>query len=150
MTNIWDDPELRSGGDFVKLDNVGDRVSGTVSAIRKHRWDDGSVAPQVFLVTDDGEEKTLTAGQVRLKALLAEKQPGAGDHITVVLTDVEKRAGGKTLKHFSLDVKPGTGEAPVPQAESAAAPANGDAPDPAAVAAALQNMTPEQRAALGL
>jgi len=154
MTTVWDDPELRASGEFVKLEAVGDSVAGTVSAIRKHRWEDGSVCPQVFLVTDDGEEKTLTAGQVRLKALLGEKRPEAGDHITIRLTDVEKRAGGKTLKHFSLDVKPGGGNggaAPATTEPPASAPTTPAAvqPDPAAVAAALQNMTPEQRAALG-
>lgn len=143
---IWDDPELRAGGDFAKFETVGDSVTGTITAIRAHRWDDGSVCPQIFLVTDDGEEKTVTAGQVRLKAALAEKRPEAGDHLTIRLTDIEKRAGGKTLKHFDVQVKPGTGTpAPTP---AAATPA--PAADPAAVAAALGNLTAEQCAALGL
>lgn len=148
--SVWDDPEIRSGGDFVKLENIGDTISGTVQAVRVHRFDDGKVAPQVLLVTDDGEERTLTAGQVRLKAALAEERPETGDHVTVTLTDIEKRAGGKTLKHFDVTVTRGqasTTPAPAP-AVAAAKPAA--APDAAALAAALSNLSAEQKAALGL
>lgn len=154
-SSVWDDPNLRSGGDFAKFETPGDSIAGTVTAIRAHHWDDGSVCPQIFLATDDGEEKTVTAGQIRLKNLLAEQRPEAGDHITITLTDIEKRAGGKTLKHFSLDVTRGDGTPAAPAAPDVAPAAPDVAPaaagvDPAAVAAALANMTPEQRAALGL
>ena len=148
-TSIWDDPEIKAGGEFVKFDNIGDSISGQVTAIRAHRFDDGKVVPQVLLVTDDGEERTMTAGQVQLKAKLAEQRPETGDHIKVTLSNIEKRAGGKTLKHFDVEVARGgaPGAAPAPVvAPAAAAPAV----DPAAAAAALANLTPEQRAALGL
>lgn len=146
--SVWDNPELKVGGEFIKFDNVGDTVSGTINAIRAHRFDDGSVAPQILLVTDDGEERTVTAGQIRLKTALAEQRPEAGDHITVTFTQEEKRSGGKTLKHFDLAVRRGGGQpvAAVPAAPVAAAPA----PDPAALAAAVANLTPEQKAALGI
>lgn len=145
--SVWDDPEIKAGGDYIKFDNPGDTVSGTVTAIRAHRFDDGKVVPQVLLVTDDGEEKTMTAGPVRLKAELAEQRPESGDHIKVTFREVEKRAGGKTLKHFDVEVTR-AGSTPAPAAAPAqAAPA---AVDPAAAAAALANLTPEQKAALGL
>lgn len=151
MTSVWDDPDLRVGGEFVKFENVGDTVSGTVNAVRAHRFDDGSVAPQVLLTTDAGEERTVTAGQVRLKAELAAQRPEPGDHITITHTEVEKRSGGKTLKHFSVQVNRG-GAAPA-VASAAATPAAqpaGSGVDPAAAAAALANLSPEQRKALGL
>lgn len=149
--SVWDDPEIRSGGDFVKLENIGDTISGTVQAVRVHRFDDGKVAPQVLLVTDDGEERTLTAGQVRLKAALAEERPETGDHVTVTLTDIEKRAGGKTLKHFDVTVTRGQpSTALVAPAPAAAAAKPAAAPDAAALAAALSNLSAEQKAALGL
>lgn len=153
--SIWDDPDLRVGGEFFKFDNVGDSIAGTVNAVRAHRFDDGSVAPQVMLTTDDGEEKTVTAGQVRLKAALAEKRPEAGDRISITFTENEKRAGGKTLKHFNVDVTRGGGGAPAEApAQAAAAPAPAaqqEQPvDQAALTAALGNLTPEQKAALGL
>jgi hypothetical protein len=135
MTDFWDDAELRTGGDFVKFDQPGDTVTGEITGIRKHQFEDGKVVPQIFL-NIDGEERTLTAGQVRLKALLGEKRPNVGDTITVTLTDVEKRAGGKTLKIFTLDVNTTT----APAAPAAPAATN-EAPD-------LSALTDTQRAAL--
>lgn len=105
--STWDDPELRTGGEFVKFEVVGDSFAGTITAIRKHRFDDGSVAPQILMTNELGEERTLTAGQVRLKAALAEQRPEAGDHLTVTLVQIEKRSGGKTLKHFEVKVRRG-------------------------------------------
>lgn len=148
--SVWDDPDLRVGGEFVKFENVGDTVTGTVNAVRAHRFDDGSVAPQVLITTDTGEERTITAGQVRLKAELAAQRPEPGDHITITHTEVEKRSGGKTLKHFTVQVNRG-GQTAAPVA--ATAPAVQEQPpivDPAAAAAALANLSPEQRKALGL
>lgn len=150
--SIWDDPDLQAGGEFISFENIGDTVSGTINAIRTHRFDDGKVVPQILLTTDSGEERTLTAGQVRLKAELAEKRPEAGDHLKVTLSDIEKRSGGKTLKHFTVEVGHGGNAAEV---ASVAASANSAAAAPAqidasAAAAALANLTPEQRAALGI
>lgn len=150
--SIWDDPDLQAGGEFISFDNIGDTVSGTINAIRTHRFDDGKVVPQILLTTDSGEERTLTAGQVRLKAELAEKRPEAGDHLKVTLSDIEKRSGGKTLKHFTVEVNRGGNAAEV---ASVAASANSAATAPAqidasAAAAALANLTPEQKAALGI
>lgn len=153
--SIWDDPDLRAGGEYVKFENVGDSVAGTITAIRSHRFDDGSVAPQVLLTTDTGEERTVTAGQIKLKTELVTQRPEPGDHITITHTEVEKRSGGKTLKHFDVRVvRGGAAPAPVtpaPAATSAPAPAAVPAGvDPAAAAAALSNLSPEQRKALGL
>jgi hypothetical protein len=142
--SVWDLPELRSGGEFVRFDNIGDTITGRIEAIRAHKWDDGSVSPQILLTTDDGEERTVTAGQVRLKAALAEQRPEAGDRITITLSQVEKRSGGKTLKHFDVKVARGAEEA-----SSAVAGGNTDDAK-ATAAAALSNLTPEQRKALGL
>ncbi|MEU5946286.1 hypothetical protein ABZ793_12080 [Micromonospora sp. NPDC047465] len=151
--SVWDDPEIREGGAFVKFENVGDTVSGTVTAVRSHRFDDGKVAPQILLTTDDGEERTVTAGQVRLKAALAEKRPEAGDHLTVTFTQNEKRAGGKTLKHFEVTVRRnGTAvAAPAPAVEPAPITAGpsavGELVKPAAVDQALWDVLgPEQKA----
>ena len=44
---------MRVGGDFIKFDTVGDTASGTITAVRAHRFDDGSVAPQILITTDD-------------------------------------------------------------------------------------------------
>ena len=146
VNSVWDDPEIKASGDFVKFENVGESVSGTVTAIRAHRFDDGKVVPQILMVTDEGEEKTMTAGQVRLKAELAEQRPEAGDHLKVTFREVEKRAGGKTLKHFDVVITRAGAVTP----PAVAAPVAPPAVDPAAAMAALANLTPEQRTALGL
>lgn len=115
--SIWDDPELKVNSDYIRFENPGDTASGTIVAIRAHKFDDGNVVPQIILNTADGE-KTVTAGQMQLKALLAEKRPNVGDHITITFTEVEKRSGGKTLKKFDVQVgaQVATAAAPAPQA----------------------------------
>lgn len=126
--SIWDSPDLAVGGDYIKFEQPGDTVTGKILVLKLHRFDDGSVAPQLLLDTEQGE-KTLTAGQVRLKAALAESRPEEGDTITVTLTQVEKRAGGKTLKHFDVGViragDPAAAAPPKPAASAAPAAANG-------------------------
>lgn len=147
--SIWDDADLKVNDDYIKFDSVGDTVTGKIVSIRKHTFEDGKAVPQLLLDVN-GEEKTMTAGQIRLKAELAEKRPGVGDVITVTLSDIEKRAGGKTLKHFTVVVG---GAAPAPAAAAPAPTPVEAAPaaiDPAAAAAALANLSPEQKAALGL
>ena len=131
--SVWDDPELRVSDDYVKFETVGDTVTGRILSLRAHRFDDGKVVPQLLLDTADGE-RTLTAGQVRLKALLAEKRPEVGDTLAVTLTDIEKRAGGKTLKTFDVTVTRSTGVAP--------------AATPTTVPASPAVLTPDQVAAL--
>lgn len=137
--SIWDDADLKSNDDYIKFDNVGDTVTGKILSIRKHVFDDGKAVPQLLLDVN-GEEKTLTAGQVRLKAELSEKRPGVGDVLTVTLSNIEKRSGGKTLKHFDVSL----GGAP------AASVAEAPAVDAQAAAAAIANLTPEQKIALGI
>ena len=126
--SVWDDPEMRTASDYASFNEVGDSVSGVVTGVFAHRFDDGKVVPKIMLDTAEGEI-ALTAGQVRLKAELSEKRPEVGDTLTVKLTEIEKRAGGKTLKHFDVDVTKGTG---------------------APVVVAAPSMTPEQLAAVEL
>src|SRR5690606_2410057 len=154
--SIWDDPDMKVNDNFIKFEHVGDTITGDIITVRPHRFDDGSVAPQLLLTdVTDGDEKTVTAGQVRLKAALAQERPEAGDRITITLTQIEKRSGGKELKHFEVKVVRGGG---VTQAggqtaaqstppQQSAAPAG---PDPQALAAAVANLSDEQKRALGL
>lgn len=116
MTDIWDDPELAIGGEFVKFEEPGDSVTGDILAIGKHTFPDGKVAAKLIIRDDEGEERTLTAGQVQLASKLREARPEPGDRIRIVFTETEKRSGGKTLKHFSVDVKKGAAKTPVPAA----------------------------------
>jgi hypothetical protein len=117
MSSPWDDPSL-SNGEFIKFENVGDQVVGNILDISIKTWDDGKKSPQLVLACDDGEERILTAGQIQLKTKLAELRPSVGDRIKIVHTSVEKRAGGKTLKHFDVAIA-GAKAAPVPVATAA-------------------------------
>jgi hypothetical protein len=117
MTTIWDDPELQIGGDFVKFEAPGDSITGDIVAVSKHTFPDGKIAAKLVIRDENGEDKTLTAGQVKLAELLNEKRPMPGDRIRIVHTEVEKRPGGKTMKHFTVDVKPGDGTVPAPKEE---------------------------------
>ena len=146
--SIWDDADLKVNDDYVKFDNPGDTVTGKILSIKKHTFEDGKAVPQLLLDVN-GEEKTLTAGQIRLKAELATQRPGVGDVLTVTLSEIEKRSGGKTLKHFSVAIGGAPADAPA-QAAPVSAPAPANAIDPAAAAAALANLSAEQKAALGL
>lgn len=118
MSSVWDDPSMQVGGDYVKFEKVGDTITGTIIEVTAKRWDDGSISPQLLLDTTDGT-KTVTAGQVRLKAALAEQRPEKGDHISITLSDVERRSGGKTLKHFDVTVTRAGATAAAPAAPSA-------------------------------
>jgi hypothetical protein len=109
--SVWDDPEMRIASDYVSFNEIGDTVTGVVTGVFAHRFDDGKVVPKIMLAVGDGEV-ALTAGQVRLKAELSEKRPEVGDTLTVTLTEIEKRAGGKTLKHFDVAVVKGGKPAP--------------------------------------
>jgi hypothetical protein len=118
----WDDEDVQpTAGEFLKFPNVGDRVIGTITAIRKQRFEDSDgvqYAPQLDLTLDDGSEATLTAGQTHLKRLLIEKRPEVGDMIRVIHTGKQGR-----MKIFSLDVRRGAGAAPAKPAKAARPPA---------------------------
>ena len=103
--SIWDDPDLRSGGEYVTFTNVGDAVAGEITGVTFHTFEDGKKVPKLFIRCDDGSERTMTAGQVQLKSKLAEMRPEIGDYISVVLARIEKRPGGKTLKHFDVTTR---------------------------------------------
>lgn len=114
--SIWDDPTIRTIGDFVKFETVGDAVTGDIIALGVHEFPDGKRVAKITLRDDDGEERVLTAGQVQLAAKLVELRPEVGDRIRITFTEVEKRQGGKTLKHFKVDLNRGGAKTPPPAA----------------------------------
>jgi hypothetical protein len=124
---IWDDEEIQpTGGDFVKFAEIGDSVIGTITAIRKQRFEDSdgvTYAPQIDLDTADGE-RTLTAGAVKLRQLFIEQRPEVGDRIKVVHVGKSGR-----VKLFTLDVRRGEAKEPVKaQSRKAAPPPDDDIP----------------------
>ena len=123
--SIWDDPDLRIGGNYVKWQNPGDSVTGEILALRKRVFDDGKAAVELIIKPDDGDEVTVTASQYELKDKLAEVKPAVGDRIGIRFDSVEQLSGGKTLKHFTVQVQNGTG-APAAEPEPAQAAPTGD------------------------
>lgn len=152
--SVWDDPAMKVAGEFVKFERVGDSATGIVTFVKVHTFDDGKTAPQIFLAMDDGSEKALTAGAGLLKASLSEKRPEPGDRLTVTLTSEEPRPGGKTLRHWDVRVEK-AGSVPTQQQIQQPPPVAPQAPvqqemSQAEAAAALANLSPEQRKMLGI
>lgn len=104
MTSVWDDPAIKANDDYVKFENPGDKVVGTILDISVHTFPDGKKAPKLVIRTDGGDERVLTAGQTMLLRRLAELRPDVGDRIAVLFERVEKRDGGKTMKVFQVEV----------------------------------------------
>jgi hypothetical protein len=117
--SIWDNPDLKPPADeFVKLERQGDKISGYITDIRAHRFSDTDVAPQITYIDDQvGMEKIWTAGQLQAKRKLAELRPNVGDWFSAELTGIEKRAGGKTLKHIEIEVRSAAQAGPQPVSE---------------------------------
>lgn len=108
MSYDWD--QHKQTGDWITFDNVGDTVIGDVIAIRTGKDFSGNPCPELVLKMDDGSEKTLTAGQVRLKSELAEQAPQVGDRIRIVYSGVGDAKPGKApAKLFDVAVKTGAG-----------------------------------------
>lgn len=110
MSNFnWD--EFKQTGDWVRFDNVGDGIIGVIKALRQGTDFNNNPCPELVIETEDGDEKTVTAGQVLLKAALAEKQPQVGDKIRIVYSGVGDAKPGKApAKQFTVDVKKGPHE----------------------------------------
>lgn len=101
-----------TSGDYVKFEEVGDSVVGIIREIREGRDFNGNPCPLLELeVSEDGDSKTLTAGQVLLKAALAEKAPQVGDKIRITYSGIGEAQPGKApAKLFTVEVKPGPHE----------------------------------------
>jgi len=112
MSSVWDTNTFAAESKYVAFTTVGDKVEGTVTAVGVQTWNNGDISPRITLATATGEQ-TVTAGQIKLKILLAEKRPEIGDTLSITLTQIESRSMGKTLKHFDVQVfKPVNEEVP--------------------------------------
>lgn len=99
--------EYRQTGDWITFSEVGDSVVGVVVAVRTGQDFNGRPCPELVLDVD-GSEKTLTAGQVMLRAALAAEQPQAGDRVAIVYSGVgEARPGKAPAKLFDVTVQRG-------------------------------------------
>lgn len=104
----------RGDGDFpepFKFENPGDTIAGTITRMRVATID-GKRIPEFYIQPDDGDERSVLAGQVRLQIKLAELRPASGDRIAIVFTGTEAGSKpGRTLKNFDVQHKRGTATA---------------------------------------
>ena len=106
-------------GVYVKFENVGDQVIGVVKEVREGRTFKGNPCPELVLEDESGEERIVTAGQVMLRAALAERQPQPGDKVRIIYSGVgEAKPGQAPPKLFSVDVKKGPHKLQHPTAAS--------------------------------
>lgn len=108
-------------GNYQKWENPGDSIAGDVIGKGVGQDVNGADVPQLVILRDDGEEITVTAGQAQLRAKLMEANPNVGDRCKIEYTRSEDRGGGKTLKHFEVNVKRGGAKNAPPAAAEVAA-----------------------------
>lgn len=119
----FDYGKYATSGEFVKFENVGDQIIGVVKDIREGRTFNGDPCPELILETEDGEERTVTAGQVLLKTALAEKAPQKGDKVRITYSGVgEAKPGKAPAKVFTVDVKAGPHELKQPEVSNTTDP----------------------------
>ena len=111
-------PFATSGHPFVKWENVGDSVVGTITAIRSHTFDQAK-GPVVLLdvqVKDSDDLVTISADKVDLRRKLAEIAPQVGDLLAVRFTGTEKVPGSPNpMKVFEVKHKAGEREEAPPE-----------------------------------
>lgn len=102
MSDIdWD----QFDSDFIKFDEIGDSVAGTIMAIRVGKDFKGNPCPELVVRTDNGD-KTVTAGQAKLKPELARLKPQVGDRIAIVYSaDGDAKPGQAPAKLFDVQVQ---------------------------------------------
>ena len=96
------------GGEYFKFDEVGDQIVGVIKRAREGRTFNGDPCPELVIELEDGEEKTVTASQVLLRAALAESAPQEGDKVRIIYSGIgEAKPGKAPPKQFTVDVKKG-------------------------------------------
>lgn len=150
---FWEDADLQAGGDYLSLAAQGDTISGTITGMRKRVWDDGKVAPELFLNTDAGtviggqqvapENYSFTAGAYELKKELALQRPGVGDHFKATRGATEQLKGGRSIGHYTVEIVRGNAQQPPQQAQPPQQPVYRQAPPQAAQAPQYQQQ-PQQ------
>lgn len=113
---VFDWEQYIASGEYVKFEEIGDSIIGTIKDIREGQTFNGNPCPELLLTDDAGEDHIVTAGQVMLRSTLAEKSPQVGDKVRIVFSGVGEAQPGKTApKLFQVDVKRGAAPAPVQQ-----------------------------------
>lgn len=106
MSINWDNFKRPESGDYParwRPETAGDKISGKITGLRVATMPDGNTYPSLTLDCN-GTQAEVLASQSMLLQRLAALQPKVGDTITIEFTQIEKLAGGKTLKHFNVTI----------------------------------------------
>lgn len=103
--------EMSTGdGTYVKWDEPGKQIVGTIIELGVGTDINGNSCPQLTIQSNTGEH-IITCSQAQLKSKIISLHQtegiNVGDKIAIVYTGNETRAGGKTLKQFDVSLKPG-------------------------------------------
>lgn len=104
MSDKFDWSPFKGGtGEFVKFEQVGDMVTGSIVGIRAHTFDaDKGPVPLIDIEPrGGGDPVTLSVDKVDLRFKLAEIDPQIGDDLRVKFTGTQKVANG-TKKVFEV------------------------------------------------
>ncbi len=114
------DYDRYTGGDYMKFEEIGDRITGTIKKVREGEDYSRNPCPELILeINEDGDEQTVTAGQAGLKMALAEKRPQVGDRIRITYSgNGSAKPGQNPMKEFTVEVKPGEPVVSAPVANS--------------------------------
>lgn len=106
-----------STGRYVKWDEPGKQIVGTVTSKTVGTDLQGNPCPELGIRDDHDEDHTVSASQAQLKNALIEAAPQIGDRISIKYVGDEKRDGGKTLKKFEVKTKPAPAAPAAPAVE---------------------------------
>lgn len=115
MADLFDwGPHKGGSGEFVKFENTGDKVVGTIVAIRLHTFDEKK-GPVPLIDLDTGAEDTLTLAvdKVDLRRQIGELEPQVGDKLGVEYVQNERTPSG-TKKVFKIQHRAAERKAPEP------------------------------------
>jgi len=128
MSFEWD--EFKQTGEWITFKEIGDTAIGDIVSIRTGEDFNGKACPELIIKQDDGEHRTITAGQVMLKSELAEQAPQVGDRIRIVYSgNGEGKPGKAPAKLFDVAIRAkDPSSVPPPAPVAAANPAPEEAP----------------------
>lgn len=125
--NFWDRAGFVEPTDtYFKFNDIGDMISGTVSALDKHVFDgDEHPTPKLLIKADaaisNGNEAAVansdmevTCGARNLKSLVMSKRPSIGDNIVITYTSKNGRTKVFDMQVTSAGANPDTETADSP------------------------------------
>ena len=110
MADVYDNPGLtgEDEDDFIKFEQVGDDVQGTVLDITvvPTKFTPDGVLKYGVKLDSTGREASFLAGSKNLKGQLMTLRPRPGDHLDIRLIELRPTQMGSPLKVFEVKMTP--------------------------------------------